>query len=162
MRGETIAKKKPRRYSDDFRANALAALAANGGDANATAKQLEIPRTTLRQWARGARHPEATQMSQEKRAPLADTFEDIAYRLLNGVTDEKIKSAEVSRLLTAAGISVDKMRLLRGQPTSISDHTGRFADMNDSDLDAYITESEQREGDRALGAKAKAGADKPV
>ena len=55
-----------RRYTDNERAAALTALAANCGNVERTARELGIPRKTLAQWARGQRYPEAAQMSHEK------------------------------------------------------------------------------------------------
>jgi hypothetical protein len=110
-----------RRYSDDERAAALAALAANGGNVPLTARQLDIPEQTLRNWTAGRRHPEASQMGDEKRPPLADAFEALAGKLLDGITPAKITETGVKDLTTSAAIAVDKMRLLREQPTSISD-----------------------------------------
>jgi hypothetical protein len=43
-----------RMYSDEEKASALAALAANGGNALLTAQQTGVPRTTLRKWAGGS------------------------------------------------------------------------------------------------------------
>ena len=42
-------------YSDEEKVRALAALAAGGGDVSRTARQLGIPRRTLRDWADAAR-----------------------------------------------------------------------------------------------------------
>ena len=42
-----------RSYSDEQKASALAALAANGGNARLTAAQVGVPRTTLLKWAAG-------------------------------------------------------------------------------------------------------------
>jgi transposase-like protein len=55
-------------YTDEQRANALAALAANGGNANRAAKELGIPVRTLRNWGKGDRHPEAAEMGRQKKA----------------------------------------------------------------------------------------------
>jgi transposase-like protein len=57
-----------RRYSDQDRAAAVAAVTANGGNIQRTARQLGIPETSLRQWVKAERHPEAAQMSVEKEA----------------------------------------------------------------------------------------------
>lgn len=116
------AKGTKRRYSDDDRSSALAALAANGGDVAGTAARLEIPRKTLESWARGLRHPEAAQSCLEKKEPLAEAFDRIASRILGGVTDKKIRDANLQQTLTSAGIAVDKARLLRGEPTSIEEN----------------------------------------
>lgn len=108
-----------RRYSDEDRSNALAALAANGGNVERTAKQLRIPETTLRHWARGERHPETAQMGEQKKGPLADAMEEVVFVLV-GMMPEKAKDAPLKDIGVTVGIAVDKIRLLRDQPTSIS------------------------------------------
>jgi transposase-like protein len=107
-----------RRYTDNERAAALTALAANGGNVERTARELGIPRKTLAQWARGQRHPEAAQMSHEKKALLADIYEEIAYRSLGHITPAKLKKCDVLKLVKIAAIATDKMLLLRGQAPS--------------------------------------------
>jgi transposase-like protein len=112
-----------RRYSDEDRAAAVAAVTANGGNVQRTARQLGIPETSLRQWVKAERHPEAAQMSVEKRGTLADEMERVVWKLVEGINDpEKVKAAPVQQLATAAGILVDKIRLLRGEPTAIDEH----------------------------------------
>jgi hypothetical protein len=63
---------------------------------------------------------------------LADVFEGVAWQLLEGVTSAKIAAATVQQLATAAGICVDKMRLLRGEPTAVTET------MTDEQRDASI------------------------
>jgi transposase-like protein len=109
-----------RRYSDDERAACLAALAANGGNVERTAREVGVPKTTLQQWATGARHPEATQMSETKKPELADLFEDLARKAL-GVSRRGIRSLKADKAAVVAGIATDKMRLLRGQSTATVD-----------------------------------------
>lgn len=113
-----------RRYTDEDRAFALAALAANGGVVARTAKHLSIPEVTLRQWATGKRHPEAAQMSDAKKVSLAERFDAFAERVLRLTTDEDITTATLKDRFTAAGIAVDKARLLRGEPTEITEDKG--------------------------------------
>lgn len=119
-----------RRYSDDERAQALAALAANGGNVSGTARSLGVPTDTLRHWAKGKRHPEAAKMAEEKKAPLADLFELFVSRVLSLTTDADIQGATLRDRFTAAGIAIDKARLLRGEPTAISEERedGRVAE----------------------------------
>jgi 8-oxo-dGTP pyrophosphatase MutT (NUDIX family) len=45
---------KRRHYSDEERAEALAVLDANAGNLKRTARDLDIPRATLQEWAGGA------------------------------------------------------------------------------------------------------------
>jgi transposase-like protein len=126
-----------RTYSDDERAAALAALAANGGNVRRTARGLGIPRATLEHWARGDRHPEAAEDGAPKKALLADLLEGHAYRLLElAMEPERLAGATTQQLMTAFGIAVDKMRLLRSLPTQIN--ANEFADLTDAELDARI------------------------
>ena len=113
-------RRKPRRYSDEDRANALAALAANGGNVNRTAEQLGIPEATVRAWANGDRHPEASQACEQKKPALADQFQALAEKLV-GIAAEKADKLNAKDAVIAAGVAVDKARLLRGEPTQINE-----------------------------------------
>src|ERR1700722_18966627 len=118
-----------KRYSDAQRAEAMAALAANGGpDRNGaiarTAKELGIPRATLRNWARSKRHPEALPSAATILLPLADRLESLAHKIVGFLEDEtKLKAAPYSALVSGLSATVDKMRLLREQATSLSAQT---------------------------------------
>jgi hypothetical protein len=107
-----------RRYSDENRANALAALAGNGGNVGRTARELGIPVATIRRWATGERHPEAAQLSQQKKGPLADRLEEVAYQLAGLLPGCKCDNPQA--LATAIGILVGKLQILRGRPNSIA------------------------------------------
>lgn len=116
-----------RRYSDEDRANALAALAANEGNVNHTANQLGIPAKTLESWAKGQRHPEAAQLCEEKKPELADALEEVARKLADAMPG-KVADAGLRDTAIALGIAVDKMRLLREAPTSITQTNGTAPD----------------------------------
>lgn len=115
--GDRRAKK--RRYSDLERSSALAALTANGGNLDRTAKQVGIPTTTLYNWAKGVSHPEASSNGEQKRA-LADLLEEVARKILADLPG-KLPSSDMRGAATALGIVIDKMQLLRGKPTEIVD-----------------------------------------
>lgn len=105
-----------RQYSDLEKAEALAALAANGRNLGRTARQLKIPRNTLRHWQQGNENvpPQVAELRHQKKGELADRFEELAHRLLDGMArPEKIESATLSQLTVALGILVDKLVLLR-------------------------------------------------
>lgn len=113
-----------RRYSDDDRANALAALAANGGNVAKTARELGVPAKTVEQWSKGQRHFEAAQMSETKRGPLADRLDEIAWKLADAIygrSEAELKAAPLTQVATSLGITIDKARLLRGEPTNIDE-----------------------------------------
>lgn len=105
-----------RQYTDDERAAALAAVVANGGCVETTARALGIPTSTLQCWHRGYRCPEALQLRDEKAGELAAAMEEIAWLLL-ALVPEKVYDAPLKHLVAAFGIMVDKMLLLRGEHT---------------------------------------------
>lgn len=125
--------KLKRRYSDEERAEALAAVDANGGNVQATADQLGIPGPTVDYWKRGNVHPQVLEIHNENRLPLADRLEDLAHLLADSLPD-KIPDANLQQAATSMAIAIDKMRLLREQPTSIP---GK-AELNDDELFARL------------------------
>lgn len=108
---------RKRRYTDEQRATALAALAANRGNVCRTARQLGLPAKTLEHWGKGERHPEAAEMGVRKKAALADAFEAVAWRILDAIPP-KVAGAPLGHAAAALGICVDKMRLLRAEPAA--------------------------------------------
>lgn len=106
-----------RQHSDQFKAEALAALDANGGNVNRTAKQVGVSRTTLIGWKNGLyMHPDVSDIRQEKKQSLADRLEAIAHRALDGLLEDDPKGfGSFKDRLTGVGIAIDKVRLLRGQ-----------------------------------------------
>lgn len=121
-----------RRYSDEERAGAVAALSANEGNLTRTSEQLGIPISTLEGWAKGTRHPEVSAAAQGKKGPLADHLEEVAHLLIDAMPG-KIADATLDKIAIALGIAVDKIRLLRDLPTTI---TGR--DLSDSERAARL------------------------
>jgi transposase-like protein len=112
-----IDKGGKRWYTDEERLSALAALTANGGNVEGTAKTIGIPMQTLWAWSKGHRFPQALQLRNEKNGDLATACEELAW-LLASVVPEKIEKAPLNHITTAFGTLVDKSRLLRGEPTS--------------------------------------------
>ena len=112
---------QPRRsYSDEEKANALLALDANGGKVALTAQQLGLPWSTLKEWKEGRGTVFAvTELREGKRLPLAERFEELAHRCLD-LLPVKIEDASPRDLGVIAAIAVDKSRLLREQPTTIT------------------------------------------
>ena len=115
-------------YSDEDRAAGLAALDANEGRLSQTAREIGVPRSTLRQWIKSAEHRDRAapaKVRQEKKEDLADIFERIA-RKATGIVELTLSDFEgvtipvplAVRLMTAAGIAVDKAQLLRGGATA--------------------------------------------
>lgn len=135
-------KKTRRRYSDDFRASALAALEANGGNVERTAKALKIPPTTLEQWAKGTRNPVSPQLREQKTLDLTYELEQFVYRLVHHPIAEGSNLKDVG---IAVGIACDKLLALKGMPTIIN----KTIDGKENIIDPSKMSSAQR---KALGA----------
>lgn len=112
-----------RSYTDREKSAALAALDANSGNVSATSKQLNMPRQTLIEWKEGRRlSTDVPELRQEKKRELADCFEELARESVE--TALRLQTHErttLSMAATAAGIATDKMRLLRGESTDITE-----------------------------------------
>ena len=106
-----------RRYTDDERTSAVAAVISNGGNVYKTAQELGIPITTLQRWTTGERHPEVRRMAYEKKEVLADVFERLAHKALE-VSEKGMDRLGAKDAMITAATAVDKMRLLRGESTS--------------------------------------------
>lgn len=125
--------------SDEEKAQALAALDANGGDVSRTARQLGLPRTTLNEWKAGRVTNGVTELRQVKKASLADELERIAYKCVE-VLPDKLETATAKDTAVVLGVSVEKMQLLREKPTQITRDDG-------------LTDTERAEGvERLLNA----------
>ena len=101
-------------YGDEQKAEALAALAANGGNVSLTARQLGMNRTTLRLWSLGQGAGERVSViCHQKKGGLADRLEAVAHQILD-LLPGKLDGASVSQLSVALGVALDKLLKLRG------------------------------------------------
>jgi len=117
--------RKLRRYSDRDKAAALAHLQSGPGVLNRAARELGIPNETLRGWAAG-RHlsPEVVGEFGIVRDSLSAKLEVIAHQMVDAMP-EKIPAASLKDLGIALGQVIDKMRLLREEPTAITESMNR-------------------------------------
>lgn len=144
-----------RRYSDEERANALAALAANGGNVDRTARELGLPRKTLEHWAKGDINPVVAELGQQKKVSLADRLEEVALALVAAMP-RKLANATLQQIAVSLGIAVEKMQLLRGAPTSITEDLRRadlskLTDAQLDQLDAILRDAEASGGQGGEG-----------
>lgn len=116
-------------YTDDERANFLAAVHACGGNCLEASRKTGVPVRTLDAWARGYRCPEALQLCQDKKGKLADAAEELAW-LFAAVAPERIDEASLKDLVQSFGTMVNMMRLLRDQSTANSYNRNVNANLN--------------------------------
>lgn len=116
------------KYSDEFRASAIAML-LGAGFAENKSKAVEtveryykskISARTLFRWGNGENSPAPAKLVTEKKEELADVFERVAYKYLRHAENEDVIDAVAGNAaVVTAATAVDKMRLLRGLPTEI-------------------------------------------
>lgn len=114
----TVTTRPQRRYSDAEQAEALAALAANGGEIAATSRETGIPEATLRHWRDGDCRPCPPELVARKRESLARGIEKLARRVLKRNLKAAADADTPLSLRDGAvvlGICVDKVAQLRGE-----------------------------------------------
>ena len=126
-----------RTYSDSQIAEALAMLKGCGGNLSRASGETGVPRKTLERWAKGDSNrvnapevaEEMAEMRQQTATSIADRLENLIGQILD-VAPGKLGDAPFGQSMTGLAIAVDKMRLLRDQPTQIQGSTdGAFTEM---------------------------------
>ncbi len=114
-------------HSERFIAETVALYYASDRNALRTAQAQGVSDSTVRRWVKRAsknddRNEVIAESSELKKESLADLFERAArLNALELTKEEKIQQAHLSQNATAAGVATDKMRLLRGEATSIEE-----------------------------------------
>jgi len=102
-----------RRYTDADKAEALAMLVANGGNAEKTARDTGIPRKTIYNWSKD-NPPVPAKIGQEKKEALSDLFERVSRKYLDHSLEEgPLNKTSGKDAVLAAAVAADKMQLLR-------------------------------------------------
>ncbi len=116
-----ILEKRAESYRDypiELKASVIAAIEANGGNVLATSKLFNLPRDTVNYWWNHAeRFVEVKHASSQS---LADQCEGIARNLAESISGHDLSIVPLHHKASAFGVIVDRMQLLRGQPTSIT------------------------------------------
>lgn len=114
------------RYSDDFRAKAVALLTANGypskkGAMTKTAASLDIPHATLSRWANEVQNPPPPELVREKKVELKELLQIELSKTIEAM-DGKRGEALYSSLSWTMAVLTDKLILLDGGDTSRVDN----------------------------------------
>lgn len=103
-----------RRYTDEEQAEALAMLESNGGNVFATARELDIPETTIRQWKYGTCRPVPAELRERKKLQLAQSCDKLARKMLRQA-NRKVKDMGGRDAVISAAVLIDKAAFLRGE-----------------------------------------------
>ena len=129
-------------YPDAVKETCITAYRDLGLSARQVAELYDVDHTTVLDWAKGERinsHPTLGQTSTELKQRLDERAEQLAHLFLDGVTPEKVAKQSATGNATGFAILVDKMRLLREQPTVIH----RTTEERRTALIALLTNQEQ-------------------
>lgn len=80
------------------------------------ANHLNIPYQTLRRWYKGESNPVPNDVVQEQKKALDIRLEEAAHKLLSAIL-ENVDNGNIQQQSVALGILVEKMQLLRNEPT---------------------------------------------
>ncbi len=108
-----MARKTPN-HLDLFEIEEIKVLKASGLSYYAVAKKVGRDHKTVKRCCQNPRNAEEIKVIQRE---LAGYFEDLSVRLITSITDEDIEKLNCYQRVIAAGISVDKLRLLRNEST---------------------------------------------
>lgn len=121
-----------RRYSDEERAVAVAALSQEGGNVTRTARITGIAATTIRNWARGIGEP-SPELVAKKTADLAAMMLGIVERSA-GISEKALKAIDAEKMTVelalavlpivtrSGGVAFDKYQLSTGGVTARIEH----------------------------------------
>ncbi len=112
-----------RDYSPELKAAVIQAIENNGGNVNGTAQLFDVPRDTVLYWWRNRQR--FTEVQQEKALALSDKLESIAHDQADSIACHDLSVVSLKDKATVLAITIDKMQLLRGQPTSITENIER-------------------------------------
>ncbi len=108
-----MARKSPNPL-DLYEIEQIKVLKASGLSYYAVAKKVGREPKTVKRCCMDPRNAEEIKNIQRE---LASYFEDLSMRLITSITDEDIGKLNCYQRVIAAGISVDKLRLLRNEST---------------------------------------------
>jgi hypothetical protein len=125
----TPPKRKKREYTPEQKAAALAVLASCGGSTRHAARQLagaghKIPEATLRGWANQPMAPAQQELVDDAKRELDVILESVVGKIARGLDRPEAIDRILSKPVqagTVLGILVDKLRVLRGQATEITE-----------------------------------------
>ena len=115
-----MAKKR----SPEDKATILTVLKANGNNANKTAKELDVPERTVNHYKngeRGAKDPKVLELIPDAQQKCKDMGWTLIHNLMNRLFQITDEATDIQKVTTSIGTMIDKMQLLEGKPSVISE-----------------------------------------
>ncbi len=102
-------------YTLEYKQAAVAQYHANEGNLKRTATELNLPVPTLRYWIHSG-----VELKPQNIEAIDSKLEKTGHKLIDSIYNHDLENATLQAKATAFGIVIDKMQLLRGQPTTIN------------------------------------------
>lgn len=125
---------QPQIRSATCREEALAALAAHGGNVSKTARELEIPATTLRRWRNERIKTAAANADDQEQHDLASDLESIAGQLIDAIPG-KIETAPLNQLTSTLKFAHETLQSIRENRLKDDALALDFSKMTDEQLE---------------------------
>lgn len=122
-----------RDYPPELKASIITAIENNGGNVRQTAQLFGIPTDTVYYWWKNSDRFREIQVPST--FTLADKLESIAHQQADSIAAHDLSIVAIADKARVLAVTIDKMQLLRGQPTSISVNLGR------DDIDSFLASS---------------------
>jgi transposase-like protein len=106
-----------RDYPKDLKASVIQAIDANGSNVLATARLFNIPPQTVDYWYRHSNR--FSQVQKPSGINLADKLENLANSTADSMAEHDLSIVTYADKARALSVVIDKMQLLRGNPTQI-------------------------------------------
>ena len=120
-------------YTDREKAEALVALEQHNGNATATERSTGIPAETLTAWRSGRGvNRDVARLCELIQRGLDGQIEDIVQMTLAQIP-KAIPAATYNQLMVGLGIGIDKMLILRGQASSITENRNVTVNLDGDD-----------------------------
>ena len=130
--------KRVGRYSDKIREQAAIEYAING-NISKVARDMDIPKATVRSWSQGdwwvelvtKVHAEKAKQHRAAYSRLVDKSLEAANNGIDKLEGTTLSANDIKALVVTAATSTDKIRLSDGQATSISGKAVGISDLSD-------------------------------
>lgn len=106
-----------RDYPEELKAAVISAIEANGGQIRPTAKLFNLPYDTVHYW--WAHSERFRQIQPASAQNLADKLENLANDTADSLLQHDFSIVAARDKAAVMAVAIDKMQLLRGQPTEI-------------------------------------------
>jgi transposase-like protein len=107
-----------RDYPEELKAAVIAAIEQNGGQIRPTCRLFNLPYDTVHYW--WTKSERFRQIKPASAQNLADKLEELAHSTADSLAEHDFSIVAARDKAAVLSVAIDKMQLLRGEPTAIT------------------------------------------